>query len=861
MPQTKIKYSYVEQAKLGAVLLICCFTLTFTDWLWTWDQGFYDIQIRSKSRPASENAIIVAIDETSLNDFGRWPWSRDVHALLIDRLSELGAKTIVFDVIFSEPDRGNEIADDMLAESIARAQNVILPVFVEQTRLGSQLKETLPLPKLIQAGAKLGHVHIELDADGIARSTFLFEGLGKPIWPHISLVALENSDKSQPISRPDIKKTTSPFTWHRAEQRLIPFLGPPGHFQRISYADIIKGLVNREKIENKIVFVGVTATGLGDALPTPVSGLSHPMPGIEINANIFASLQDNTFNQPMSSLFRTLFSLLFILLPVILFPRISPRSALILTTALIVTTAFFSFLCLTFWHVWFAPLAVILTLMLSYPLWSWRRLEFTTHYLDSQIKLLANEPGVIPDSPENDYKADLDFLSRIIAGDSWAIFDEQGQQINGTPEFHKPPEKVLRLNKWIKKQGFLWLKIDVNRTRQIVGLKLSLHKKITPMTQDLLDQFCTKLIASQQPRTKDTVEIIEHQILQVQSATTRLRAMRQFVSSSLDQMADGILVASAFGNVILNNQQSQRLFKDMTLINQPILSLLASFKTREVIDWAELMRRVIIDNNAEHVLASNELERDLLIQIAPLMSAKQEFNGLIVNFSDITDIKDAERKRTEYINFLSHDLRSPLSSAMALLELERDSNNENISRLKKYTEKALDLSENFVQLARADNIDEINFFEIDFLNILYNSVDQLWELANEKSIEIQLDSELDSAMTVGDAGLLERAFINLLGNAVKYSPTNTFIKIKLESHNNNYTCSITDQGYGVSDKDLPSLFSRYRRTERSQQEDNVGIGLGLAFVKSVIDGHHGSIMVESELNKGSTFTIQLPICY
>ncbi|HFE37059.1 MAG TPA: CHASE2 domain-containing protein, partial [Gammaproteobacteria bacterium] len=386
MPHNKIKNAFIEQIKLAFILISLCIALIFTDWLWTWDQTLYDIQVRASTSPAPNDVVIIAIDETSLNDFGRWPWQRSTHAALIDRLNEMGAKIIVMDVIFSEETKNNKAADRALADAIHRAKNVILPVLAEQTRLGSQLKETLPLPMLIEAGAKLGHVHIELDADGIARSVFLYEGLGKPRWPHISLAALQQDNSQQIISRATHGKNRSPFSWHRTQQKLIHFLGPPGQFKRISYRDVIRGAVKKESINGKTVFVGVTATGLGDALPTPVSGLTQPMSGVEINANIFASLRDNSNYQVMKNPWRLIISIIIIMLPIIFLPRTSPRGALILCTSLIFFSLSLSLTLIYYWHTWFAPLAVILPLALCYPLWSWRRLEYTTQYLESQIK-------------------------------------------------------------------------------------------------------------------------------------------------------------------------------------------------------------------------------------------------------------------------------------------------------------------------------------------------------------------------------------------------------------------------------------------------------------------------------------------
>jgi len=862
-PRSTIKYSFSEQIKLAVVLIIFCLILVYTDWLRDWDQNIYDVQMRASSKPVPDDILIVAIDENSLNDFGRWPWPRNVHALLIDRLSALGAKAIVLDIIFSERDRTDIEADKALAKSIESAGNVILPVLVEQTRLGSQLKETLPLPMLIEAGASLGHVHVELDADGIARSTFLYEGLGNPHWPHISLVAMSLSSDKKVIKPPTVNNKKSPYSWYRSEQRLIPFLGPPGHIKRISYGDVLKELVGQESIEGKTVFVGVTATGLGDVLPTPVSGLTHPMPGIEINANIFAALRDNSHIQLMSEHWRIVISLLFIILPVIFFPRISPRAGLILSISLIATIGFLSYFLLHFTQIWFAPLAAMITLVLSYPLWSWRRLEFTTHYLNSQIKLLSDESGLTPDQSIGAQLSRAGFLSEILDCEGWAIYNPDDKKQSGTDNFKQLPPKQLPRDKWTKKHNFYWLKLKYQNEFQYLGLKLAKNGALSEQQLQFLEDFKNNLSNKRKEPRKDTLEIIEHQILEVQSATARLRAMRRFVSASLDQMADAVIISSALGEIILYNQQAEQLLGKQNLETQTFLKILSQNKLNEPMLWKAQISDVLTQRKSIHLQASHLSAKDLLIQITPLITSGSRINGLIASFSDISDIKDAERKRHEYINFLSHDLRSPLSSALALIDLSTYDKNSidkrNINRLKQYTERALGLTENFVQLARADNLDKINFQELDLHNVLLNASDQLWELATEKQIRIEVDTQLKSADCFGDANLLERAFINIFSNAIKYSPENTTVKTILKRVDGSFYCTIKDQGYGIPKSEIPHLFTRFHRSSQADQLNIPGIGLGLTFVKTVIEGHNGSVCVESDLNAGSTFTVILPV--
>jgi diguanylate cyclase (GGDEF)-like protein/PAS domain S-box-containing protein len=157
----------------------------------------------------------------------------------------------------------------------------------------------------------------------------------------------------------------------------VSFTGPPGHFPSISFADFLQSNFPAETIKDKFVLVGVTALGLGDSLPTPVSGKSIPMPGIEYNANLLSGLLNNTLIVPMVMKWRLLLVGFLALLPMLLYPFLSPRQSLFVVALLLFFTLLASLFLLHGVHLWFPPSAVLIVLGLSYPLWVWRRLEDT----------------------------------------------------------------------------------------------------------------------------------------------------------------------------------------------------------------------------------------------------------------------------------------------------------------------------------------------------------------------------------------------------------------------------------------------------------------------------------------------------
>ena len=372
--------------KIGLFLLLPVFALILvqTNGLYRWDLLIYDWNLAAWARAPADNIIIVAIDEQSLRALGRWPWSRRLHAQLVRKLSAAGARGIILDIVFGEPDASDPAADAELAAALADSGRVVLPVLGEQNRAGGQWLETLPVPALTKAAAGIGHVDVELDPDSIARSVYLKAGLGSPYWPTLALALLESTHPATRWALPGQRAAEtdlSPYVWRRDYRVLIPFAGPPGHFRHFSYSEVLSDAVNPASFHDKYVLVGATASGMDDALPTPVSGLAQPMPGVEFNANVLDALQRGLTIQPLSSAWTLLLTEMLVLFSLGLYAVCPPRWTLPLAVLAFLLTFASSFVLLHGAHLWFPPATALLIQGVSYPLWIWQRLRFAIRSL------------------------------------------------------------------------------------------------------------------------------------------------------------------------------------------------------------------------------------------------------------------------------------------------------------------------------------------------------------------------------------------------------------------------------------------------------------------------------------------------
>ncbi len=738
-------------------------------WFWRLDQTLYDAALSLRSRPAPTDIVIVAIDQSSLDQIGRWPWRRAVHATLIQRLTDAGVRGVVIDVLLAEADRTDPGGDEALAAAIQRNGKVVLPVIMEPAQSGAP-RAVLPAVSFAQAAAALGHAHIELDADGVARSLYLSEGLagGSRQFLHLAAALAELAEPGVGQHLPGERRSAGIAgrgVWLRDHWVHVAYLGAPGHFQQVSYADVLRGNVPGAALAGKLILVGATAAGMMDSYPTPVSGFGRSMPGVEVSANVLAGLRGSGFIQVAPAAAQVAVAALLVLMLLSAYLRLSSRAALLVTAVAMFGTFAASMIAMAYAGWWFAPSAGAFGLLLCYPVWSWRRLEAAQRYMDDELAQAAREPELLP--------------------------------------YAAPPSR-----------------------RRKAGLS----------------------------------DELELRIAEVQRASARVRDMRRFVADTLDGLPEAALVVDRELRVTLVNAQAAALIgrPATALGGQRLPDVLGPVLAQGAPQWDTLPGSAPRSFEARHTD-----KRDLFVSVVPFAGSDGERRGLLVSLVDVTPLKDAERKRDEYMRFLSHDLRSPLVSITAMLDLRElapETQKEDFfDKIRRSVERSLSLAEDFVQLGRAEAIDASRFAAVDLVDLLRAAVEEAESQAGARHIRLGIAFAPEAALAHGIRDVLFRVFINLLSNAIKYSPDDTRIECGIERDGERWRCTFSDQGYGIPAQDLPRLFDRFERLEAAKRKGEKGAGLGLAFVKTAVEKHGGRIDVESEPGKGSRFSVSLPV--
>ena len=373
------------------------------------------------------------------------------------------------------------------------------------------------------------------------------------------------------------------------------------------------------------------------------------------------------------------------------------------------------------------------------------------------------------------------------------------------------------------------------------------------------------------------VDVVSKTLKELEDASTIIDQQRFLIQQTLAHLSEAIILTNTQGQIILYNPEAEALLqinRDNNIEDlHPILSPSSSTQWN---GWKELFQSVIESDHSKMIQLEVDLdstdssdfddENKILycnIRKADFIADSEKTHTIIFfAFTDITLLKKAEQARIDTLNFLSHDLRSPMVSILALIEniesgKEQESSESIFKKIKSYTEKNLNYSENILLLSKADSTGKETFDIVDMHTVIDSAYFDVVEIAKSKDIKINIKRTPEDCLVVGDANLLERVFINLLSNAIKYGHNNMLITISMVIAENNIVIDVSDTGPGIDGTLVKDLFNRFNR--KSETHKPFGSGLGLFFVKKVVEKHSGSVCVHSTLGEGATFSVALPL--
>ncbi len=398
----------------------------------------------------------------------------------------------------------------------------------------------------------------------------------------------------------------------------------------------------------------------------------------------------------------------------------------------------------------------------------------------------------------------------------------------------------------------------------------------------LADRMAAEPLLPAKPRKiVQPTDPVQRQLSKTVDLDEQVRIYRELVDEWMDSLPEATLIASMEGTVLLANERLSALSGESDMnptsrttpagrsVSEVLFQITASHRANEFAEQALALLNRWAQGEDLSAQTKSQLGQgieisnargglSLLIKCAPIRPASYGEGALVFHLADVSSMRMAERQRDMALRFLSHDMRSPQASILALVsQAQRDPSRYTAQGFAElvshYATRALSLSDDFLFLAKAENLPP-KLALVDPALVLGDAVDDLLPQAGAKSTIVNLMAE-PGLSTIADVQLLRRALVNLIGNAIKFGRESSTVDVELSATAQHVKIAVTDYGKGISERDQAKLFREFTQLDGSSSLS--GHGLGLAFVKTVVDSLGGRLQVRSKLGEGTTFLMLL----
>ncbi|MEW6418972.1 MAG: ATP-binding protein [Nitrospirota bacterium] len=345
------------------------------------------------------------------------------------------------------------------------------------------------------------------------------------------------------------------------------------------------------------------------------------------------------------------------------------------------------------------------------------------------------------------------------------------------------------------------------------------------------------------------------------------RAMKESLNAVIDSLSDGILVTDKEGKIVLYNQKAETFLGIMgqAALGHPFQDHIRNDVLVGLI--TKILKRDM-SYHAEEVCLMDIGNARLRVHVNPVRDENALLTGTVTLLHDVAPISAIDKVKSNFLAMVSHQLKSPLSSTLLqtsiiLEEMVGGLNDKQRDLLQKVKSKLKGMTELVNDILDVCFIEEGGYVaQIEPLNlseILQKTTEVMQPQAMDKDIALQVIVEDNQTFISGNKSGMEAMFINLISNAIKYTRSGGQVSIGLRKDAQHLQVKVSDTGIGIEEKDILHIFDKFYRVRSESTKYISGTGLGLSIVKGVVDAHHGSIHVESEVGKGTTFTVLLPL--
>ena len=364
--------------------------------------------------------------------------------------------------------------------------------------------------------------------------------------------------------------------------------------------------------------------------------------------------------------------------------------------------------------------------------------------------------------------------------------------------------------------------------------------------------------------TKDEAGQLAHAFNEMSSKLKEMVATisddKARLSGILDNMADGILLADTEGNITLTNNAARTLLNigSKKTEGRPLIEIVREYEFNNLLDdCLKTMQEQITQ------FESSTSNRFLRVIAIPFVDNRP--GGALFLIQDLTEVRSLQTMRKELVGNISHEFRTPLAGIKAMVETlqdiaadDREATKDFLSRIEVEVDRMTQLVSELTELSRIETGKaELVLESVDFNLLVEEAVAQLKPQTERQNLSVETSLAKDLPVISADRERLRQVVVNLIHNAVKFNLPGGSIKITTSSSENSIDVEVSDTGIGIAKNDLPHIFERFYKADKSRSGQ--GSGIGLAVAKHVVESHGGEIRAQSEEGKVTTFTISLPL--
>ncbi|CUL64361.1 PAS domain-containing protein [Listeria monocytogenes] len=371
-----------------------------------------------------------------------------------------------------------------------------------------------------------------------------------------------------------------------------------------------------------------------------------------------------------------------------------------------------------------------------------------------------------------------------------------------------------------------------------------IHGKISGELQDLSISVNT------------LAESLETQMFEIKQNEQRLNAIVQ-------NLVSGVMLINVDKQVIMTNRTMYQILGETEITGKPFYEVIKSFALSQLIE-ATFETKTI---QQKEIILYFPREMILDASVSPILGENGEITGIILLLHDITQIRHLENVRSEFVTNVSHELKTPVTALKGFAETLLDGAMYDEMLLKKFltiikeeSDRLHRLIMDILALSRIEQNpvpENVELVEVD--EVIEQSARTNFEMATEKNIQVIIPEKTIPSVTIEtDRDKLQQILINLLSNAINYTPVDGKVEVKLIEQEAEVIIEVTDNGIGIPAKDIDRVFERFYRVDKARSRHSGGTGLGLSIVKHLVENCGGRIEVESQEEVGSTFRVTLP---